>query len=762
MSPEQVRGQPADARSDLFALGAILYELLSGKRAFHGASYVETLNAILKEEPAPLSASRRDIPPALEIIVRRCLEKSPDERFQNARDLAFALESTGSGQAQPQGAPTAAAGPQHRRRLAWAVAAAAIPLVGVGTWLAWGPLSRWLGGQHAAQPAKKEWILVAEFEGPRDDPDLARAAQGVTAAALDQSGIVMTVPRDHLKVALENAGRPDTLRVDGPLARELAYRNGIRAVLEGRVSRVGTGYSVVLRLSDSSNDSTLIGGNGSARDGHALIPTLDQMARQMRRKLGENPAGIRATRGLNVIITPSFEAYRKIEQAASFLYETDDEVGANRLLREALDLDPDCAAAYVIMAANLQSQGTPDSAVWACDQALKRRDRLSDEQRFFVEASRAYYVADLEGALQTLNRQLQLFPSGPNAGRAYTLRSAVKYYRRQWAEAVEDARCSIKAMSFGPDQRALQECIQKEIAAGQLGQAGQTLGRLNGPSRPFYAVQLAVARGQWARAESLSANPPADVANDPGVLEQARHLRMALHARRGEVRAAQGESQVDSRLAPGRSHLFLPMYTGTRPAELTKTVASDTSTSALVTRGWHAALAGDLSTAHRALAALRRRSAVELARAGSAPSFLEAVIAAAESRWGDVIRSLGPIALRGDENGSWTWRRIGTPPVRWLVAEAYDRLGPPDSAAVAFERVLEPPESRGGGYVPYAHQRLVMIYAGMGRGDDAERHWHAFSAVFTNPDPDVKHLLDDARAAIEGMRSMARPERPRT
>jgi WD40 repeat protein len=111
MSPEQVRGQAADHRSDLFALGAILYELLAGKRAFQGASYVETLNAILNEEPAPLSDYRRDLPPGLENLVRRCLEKSPQERFQSARDLAFDLEvsqAPGAGKVAGAAAPRAA------------------------------------------------------------------------------------------------------------------------------------------------------------------------------------------------------------------------------------------------------------------------------------------------------------------------------------------------------------------------------------------------------------------------------------------------------------------------------------------------------------------------------------------------------------------------------------------------------------------------------------------------------------------------------
>jgi eukaryotic-like serine/threonine-protein kinase len=89
MSPEQVRGKPADARSDLFSFGAVLYEMLSGKRAFHGESPAETMSAIAKEEPAELTETNRNVPPALERIVRHCLEKNPAERFQSVRDVAF-------------------------------------------------------------------------------------------------------------------------------------------------------------------------------------------------------------------------------------------------------------------------------------------------------------------------------------------------------------------------------------------------------------------------------------------------------------------------------------------------------------------------------------------------------------------------------------------------------------------------------------------------------------------------------------------------
>ena len=97
MSPEQVKGRPADARSDIFAFGAVLYEMLSGKRAFHGDSAGETMASILKEDPADLSVTNQNISPGLERIVRHCLEKSPERRFQSSSDIAFALQSLSEG-----------------------------------------------------------------------------------------------------------------------------------------------------------------------------------------------------------------------------------------------------------------------------------------------------------------------------------------------------------------------------------------------------------------------------------------------------------------------------------------------------------------------------------------------------------------------------------------------------------------------------------------------------------------------------------------
>jgi Tol biopolymer transport system component len=133
MAPEQVRGKPADPRSDIFAFGAILYEMLSGKRAFHGDSPVDTMSAILKEDPPDLAETNRNVSPALERIVRHCLEKNPAERFQSARDVAFNLEALSDISTSTRGGVRALPEMPGSRR--WLMPLAAVLLVAT-SWVA--------------------------------------------------------------------------------------------------------------------------------------------------------------------------------------------------------------------------------------------------------------------------------------------------------------------------------------------------------------------------------------------------------------------------------------------------------------------------------------------------------------------------------------------------------------------------------------------------------------------------------------------------
>jgi eukaryotic-like serine/threonine-protein kinase len=156
MAPEQVRGKSADHRADLFAFGTVLYEMISGQRAFRGDSSVEVMNAILKEDPPEIASAERNVPPAIDRIIRRCLEKSPDERFQSARDVAFALEaisapSTGSGSA-----PIVKA--SSKGRLIAFVAA----LLAVAVALSY----LWLHRTAASTPEYKQLTFESGYAGP--------------------------------------------------------------------------------------------------------------------------------------------------------------------------------------------------------------------------------------------------------------------------------------------------------------------------------------------------------------------------------------------------------------------------------------------------------------------------------------------------------------------------------------------------------------------------------------------------------------------
>ena len=136
MAPEQVRGQAVDARADLFALGAVLYEMLSGTRAFQRDTAADTMTAILKEDPPELGGTRTDLSPALDRIVRHCLEKNVAERFQTARDVAFALEAlSGSVSGSATSGRAVVTQDRSRRRVAFAAATALLAVAGVSFWL---------------------------------------------------------------------------------------------------------------------------------------------------------------------------------------------------------------------------------------------------------------------------------------------------------------------------------------------------------------------------------------------------------------------------------------------------------------------------------------------------------------------------------------------------------------------------------------------------------------------------------------------------
>jgi len=208
MAPEQVRGQPADPRSDIFALGCILYELATGQRAFQRDTIAETMTAILREDPPEMSDGSHPVPPALDEVIRHCLEKRPEERFQSARDLAFALRAlTGTQPTSGRAAVATGALPVRARRpmAATLAVAAGVPLlVLAGAALGW-----WAGRSDAAVRPWARFTQLTDEAGPEEAPSISPDGDSIAYASRAAGTWDIYVRRVGGRNATVVAGDPD-------------------------------------------------------------------------------------------------------------------------------------------------------------------------------------------------------------------------------------------------------------------------------------------------------------------------------------------------------------------------------------------------------------------------------------------------------------------------------------------------------------------------------------------------------------------------
>ncbi len=761
MSPEQViGGRDLDGRSDVYSLACVLYEMLAGVPPFAGATGETLAHQHLSAIPQPITSARSAVPEATARALAKALAKTPADRFGTASQFAEALLP-----------PTEVAKPAvaaARRRLP-VVAAGAVTMIALA--LAVWQLGPSLLRDRPPQPGKKAWILVAEFDGPAEDSLLVAATRDLVIAALDQSEIVTTVPRDQIRVALQMAGKPASTRVDAELARELAYRSAVRTVLDGRVGRLGKGYSVVVRVVDADSARVVLSVSDVAKNEGDLIPTVGRIGRRIRAELGERRSALQANRDLaQDIMTPSLEAF-KISRRARDLLTGNEQRAAITVARSALALDPDYPGPWAIIGFAFGNLGEPDSGIQAFRQALARPERLPERWKLLWSASLAYQSGDVAEALALSEKLVQLEPQYFSA---YNNRGAYLDGAGRHSEALESFRTAERVSPFGPQPIVLNNQFGALLALGRADEARALLPRLKGGFGMGAPMWIAAAGGRWSAAESLATalrgNPTADDIRRAG----AGWVLAAAQASRGQVRAAdQTLRQVQSEAETARetlranqlrwTRLALALFSHGVAADPGEPGGWDSTTAGLVTRGQWAAAAGDTTLARRLLATIRKRSAPDLARQGFTPALLQAWIAARTGGWQEVLQDLGPAALQGEATG---YRLFDSAPlVRWLVAEALERLDRPDSAAAYFERAIAPPPAGGSNFphsrmaFSFGHRRLVLLYARMGRLEEARRHWEIFSATFTRPDPEMAPLVEEARAVLASAEAMGKSAR---
>jgi len=327
MSPEQVRGKAADARSDIFAFGTILYEMLSGRRAFHGDTAADTMSAILTKDPPDVSTTNQSVPPGLDRVVRHCLEKDPERRFHSAHDLAFDLEalSDASG-AAPRPLPTK----RPQKRIALAIAAGAVILAATAA-----ILSR----RSARAGTTLDSIAVLPFVNATRDPETEYLSDGITESIINS---LSRLPQ--LRVAARSSvfrykGRDEDPQKAG---RDL----NVRAVVSGKVLQRGDRLSVQADLVDVGNGSQ-IWGDRYDRKLSDIQAIQEEIAKDISEKLRLRLTGEEKEK-LRKRYTEDTEAYQLYLKGRYFWEKrtASDLQQSSELFQKAIEKDPAFALAY--------------------------------------------------------------------------------------------------------------------------------------------------------------------------------------------------------------------------------------------------------------------------------------------------------------------------------------------------------------------------------------------------------------------------------
>ena len=378
MSPEQARGQKVDARSDIFSLGLILYEMISGTAPFACATSAETMAAILHDEPPPLWEYAPEMPGALERIVRQALSKTRADRYQTASALLTDLK-------------------ELKQRLEIQ------SKLSEGDWI-----------RPGRQPAltEKDLILLADFENKTPDEifDGTLIKQGL-AIQLRQSPFLGLFPEERVRQTLRLMTRSPDERVTTQIAREICVRNNLKAMIAGSIAPFGTHYVITLEARHGQTGEVLENEQIEAEGKEQVLRALAQAATRLRAKLGESLSSIqRFEQGLEETTTPKLEAF----QAYSLGYEQTLNgriLDAITLYRRAVELDPDFAYAWSMLSIHHSHVGQPELAAEYAAKAYAVKERVSDYEQLQITFRYHYnFTGDMSKALEAAIPFKRTFP----------------------------------------------------------------------------------------------------------------------------------------------------------------------------------------------------------------------------------------------------------------------------------------------------------------------------------------------------------------